>query len=427
MPRGYLKRPGNPMVDVQEEAGVPAAQRKTMKLVKINDAGVAVGCSGYTRAGEGCDARRRYDGVTRTLTTLPDFGFGAGATDISADGRTVIGRDLRRRPVGRAAIWRDGEPQLLGLLGGNSMAMADQRAGHRRRPLRRPDRLRRLHEARGRGHHDARLARARQRLAPAGGRRHQRPRRDRRRRHRSTARSTRYQLNLGACRVCVTDVQLQERELPSGTWQDVGADGTVDGNLVRVRVQVANHDDQPHVFQVKARDETRKQQIDGSRRPSRSTPGEEEWVELEWDTDGLAWKDGAPDADHVLRVRAVLGHTIYGGRSAVLKVRPRPVVLVPGALEDASAWKRYARAPAPRQPRVGGATRSPAWTPAAGPTSATRPDTLDRHSEVLESFVGRRARRGGRRAVDLVAHGLGGLIARQWIQDAHGRGRRAAR
>ena len=74
------------MVDVQEEAGVPVAQRKTMKLVKINDAGVAVGCSGYQRAGEGCEDTVVYDGVTRTLTTLPDLGFGAGAAGVSPTG-----------------------------------------------------------------------------------------------------------------------------------------------------------------------------------------------------------------------------------------------------------------------------------------------------------------------------------------------------
>ena len=181
-----------------------------------------------------------------------------------------------------------------------------------------------------------------------------------------------YQLNLGPCRVCVSDLELQQRELPSGTWQDVGPRGTVDGNLVRVRVHVANHDDQPHVFQLKARDETRKQQIDDAPTVSLD-PGEDDWVELEWDTDGLAWKDGSPDADHVLRVRAVLGHTIFGGRSAVLKVRPRPVVLVPGALEDASAWQRVPRARQPRQPRLGGLRGGRARHRPLVSTSATRP------------------------------------------------------
>ena len=204
------------------------------------------------------------------------------------------------------------------------------------------DRHRRVPVARGRGRHDARHARARHRLAPDGGQRRHRSRGDRRHRARSSGVQHAYQLNLGPCRVCVTDVQLEERDLPGSTWKGVGGDGTVEGNRVRVLAQVANHDDQPHVFQVKARDETRKQNLDGQPPTVSLDPGEEEWVELNWDTDGLAWKDGAPDADHILRVRAVLGHTIFGGRSTVLKVRPRPVVLVPGALEDASVWKSYA-------------------------------------------------------------------------------------
>ena len=415
LPRGYLKRPGNPMVDVQEEAGVPTNQRDTMKLVKVNDAGVAVGCLGYTRAGEGCDHAVRYDGVTRTLTKLPDYGYSAGATDISDDGRTVTGVIWDSGLIGRAAIWRDGQPQLLGLLGGDSQAMSInaqgtvvghygelrgfgawmKREGEGATMLDSlvPDSGWHLEEADGINDREEIVG-----TGTIGGRQRG------------------YQLNLGPCRVCVSDLELQQRELPSGTWQDVGPRGTVDGNLVRVRVHVANHDDQPHVFQLKARDETRKQQIDDAPTVSLD-PGEEDWVELEWDTDGLAWKDGSPDADHVLRVRAVLGHTIFGGRSAVLKVRPRPVVLVPGALEDASAWSAY---------RDLVSRANPDWEAYAVAGLDTgrwsdlghAPDTLDRHSEVLESFVGHVRAQEDARHVDLVAHGLGGLIARQWIQDA---------
>ena len=147
--------------------------------------------------------------------------------------------------------------------------------------------------------------------------------------HRRTA--ARDQLNLGPCRVCVSDLELQQRELPSGTWQDVGPRGTVDGNPCCVRVRVANHDDQPHVFQLKARDEP--EQIDEAPTVS-STRARTSGSSSSGTPTGSAWKDGAPDADHVLRVRAVLGHTIFGGRSAVLKFRPRPLVLVPGALEQ---------------------------------------------------------------------------------------------
>ena len=413
-PRGYLKRLGNPMVDVQAEANVPAAQRTTMKLVKINDAGTAVGCSGYTRAGEGCDDTVAYDGVTRTLTKLPDLGFWSGATNISADGRTITGVMGDAGRIGRATIWRDGQPQVIPVLGGDSQALAvnaagtvvghiGQLTGYGAWMLRDskvtmlddlvPDSGWELTEANDISDRDEIVG-----VGNIGGKEHA------------------FQLNLGPCRVCVTDVQLEDHDLPSGAWQDVGADGTVDGNAVRVRVRVANHDDQPHVFQVKARDETRKEAI-GDQPPTVSLdPGEEQWVELDWDTEGLAWKDGKPDADHVLRVRAVLGHTIYNGRSVVLKVRPRPVVLVPGALEDASAWKRYAELLQ---------RANPEWEahPVTGLDTGRwsdlghAPDTLDRHSEVLQAFVaGVRADEDAEH-VDLVAHGLGGLIARQWIQD----------
>jgi len=413
-PRGYLKRPGNPMVDVQEEAGVAASQRTTMKLVKINDAGVAVGCSGYTRAGEGCGHAVRYDGVTRTLTTLPDFGFGAGATDISADGRTVTGMIVDSGQIGRAAIWRDGEPRLVGLLGGDSQAMSVNAhrtvVGHlgglhghaawMKREGQDVTMLDSLVRDTGWQLDEASGINDREEIVGEGV---------------IDGETRAFQLNLGPCRVCVTEIELQHRDIPSGNSQDVGPRGTVDGNVVRVRAKLANHDDQPHVFQVKARDETRKEAIDDA--PTLSLdPGEEEWVELEWDTDGLAWKDGAPDADHVLRVRAVLGHTIFGGRSAVLKVRPRPLVLVPGALEDASAWNGYRelvhRAHPDWEAHAVAGLDTGRWSDLAHP-----PETLDRHSEVMESFVSHVRAAEDAQQVDLVAHGLGGLIARQWIQD----------
>ena len=385
-----------------------------MKLVKVNDAGVAVGCSGYTRAGEGCAHSVVYDGVMRTLTTLPDFGFGAGATNISTDSQTVTGMVVDAGDTARAALWRNGQLQTIPVLGGDSEAMNISASGtvvghlgtltgygawmYRDNKVTMldslvPDSGWHLHDADGFNDREEVVG-----LGTIDGKDHA------------------YQLNLGPCRVCVTDVQLQDHDLPSRAWHDVGADGTVDGNVVRVRVHVANHDDQPHVFQLKARDETRKEAITDQAPTVSLDPGEEQWVELEWDTDGLAWKDGKPDADHVLRVRAVLGHSIYSGRSVVLKVRPRPVVLVPGALEDASVWKTYADLLK---------RTNPEWEAHAVTGLDTgrwadlghAPDTLDRHSEVLQAFVTGVRDEEDAEHVDLVAHGLGGVIARQWIQD----------
>ena len=411
------------MVDVQEEAGVPANQRTTMKLVKVNDAGVAVGCSGYQRAGESCNHTVVYDGVMRTLTTLPDFGFGSGATNISTDSQTVTGMVVDAGHTARAALWRNGQLQTIPVLGGDSEAMNISAGGtvvghlgtltgygawmYRDNKVTMldslvPDSGWHLHDADGFNDREEVVG-----LGTIDGKDHA------------------YQLNLGPCRVCVTDVQLQDHDLPSRAWHDVGADGTVDGNAVRVRVHVANHDDQSHVFQLKARDETRKQAITDQAPTVSLDPGEEQWVELEWDTDGLAWKDGKPDADHVLRVRAVLGHSIYSGRSVVLKVRPRPVVLVPGALEDASVWKAYADLLK---------RTNPEWEAHAVTGLDTgrwadlghAPDTLDRHSEVLQSFVAGVRDEEDAEHVDLVAHGLGWRDRAAVDPGRHARRRRAA-
>ncbi|HEX5620422.1 MAG TPA: M36 family metallopeptidase, partial [Solirubrobacteraceae bacterium] len=414
--RGYLKRLGNPMVDVQEEAGVPAAQRKSMKLVKINDNGLAVGCNGYERAGEGCGHAVTYDALTHTLTQLPDPGFGGGASGVSADGHTVTGMTVDLGRIARATVWRDGVPQIIpGVPGGDSLAMGVNSDGtvitghlgtlkgygawiYENGKTTMLDSL-----VPDTGWHlkDADGLNDRKEIVGLGT---------------IDGKERAYQLNLGPCRVCVTDVRLEDHDLPAGNWQSVGADGTVEGNVVRVHVHVENHDDQPHIFQLKARDETRKQALPGTAPTISLDPGEEDWVELEWDTEGLAWQDGKADADHILRVRAVLGHSIYSGRSAVLKVRPRPVVLVPGALEDASVWKEYAARLVRTNPEWE-AFPVPGLQTGSWGNLAHAPDTLDRHSEVVQAFVKRVREDEDAEHVDVVAHGLGGLIARQWIQD----------
>src|SRR3954469_2737191 len=211
LPRGYLKRLGNPMVDVEEEAGVPAAKRTTMKLIKVNDAGLAVGCNGYERAGEACDHAVAYDGVTRTLTQLPDTGFGGGATNVSGDSRTVTGMVVDAGNLARAALWRDGALQVIPVLGCDSEAMNISAAGtvvghlgtlkgfgawmFRDGKVTMLDSLvpdSGWHLERANGFNDREEVGG---LGTIAGKEHA------------------YQLNLGPCRVCVTDVQVQDHDL----------------------------------------------------------------------------------------------------------------------------------------------------------------------------------------------------------------------
>src|SRR5262249_10144551 len=151
-----------------------------------------------------------------------------------------------------------------------------------------------------------------------------------------------YQLSLGPCRMCIADVALEERDLATGEWQPLGGDGTVDGNRVRARVEVRNDDDQPHIAQVRGIDENRDEAIEESGQPVALDPGESREVTLFFDTEGRAWDaEGNPDADHVLRFRLTLGHTIYTSRGAAVKVRPKPVVLVHGMTANASTWAAW--------------------------------------------------------------------------------------
>ena len=243
--RAFIKTLGAPMRDIEELAGVPTNKRQEAMAVRISDSGIVVGC--YDADGDDCGADAfRYDQATRTIQALPGLGRAGSGIGVNSAG-VVAGWVESLDGSLKPSRWTEtGTLQQLQTLGGRDGAgvavsedgvvygEADTLAGDthavRWRPGNdRPEDLNDLVKGSGWTLASAQDVNGRGEVvgwgANADG-----PRRA-------------YQLNLGPCRMCIADVVLDERDFPTGEWQPLGGDGTVDGNRVRARVEVRNDDD----------------------------------------------------------------------------------------------------------------------------------------------------------------------------------------
>ena len=418
-PRAFIKRPGGPLEDIQELAGIPEDERTPSIATKITDDGTVVGCLRFVDYACAGNAAFTYkDGV---LTRLPSLdGVGNAAALHATDTGSVVGWSAALGGT-HAVQWIVGVPFDLGTLGGpNSSALAvngstivgsaEDGLG-RSRAVRwegeGPQDLNDLVQDTGWELLEAEGINARGEVTGTGvidGERHG------------------FMLNLGPCRVCIENVRFQERDVPSARWVDTGADGTVDGNLVRITATVRNDDDQPHIFQVRFADQDADAELPGSGETVTLNPGQSRDVQLEWDTDGLAWDAGTPLPSRVVRVQAKLGRTVFDTHRAALDIRPRPLVLVHGMLADAATWSEYGGFAERAHPnweafavgdgRAPGRMRTGDWF-----ALSERPYSIASNARILAEYVQGVRDQEDAEHVDLVAHSMGGLISRKYIQD----------
>ena len=216
-----------------------------------------------------------------------------------------------------------------------------------------------------------------------------------------------------SCALCVEEIRY-EHHVPSGGVKQVGADGTYDGNSVRITAKVRNATTRAISAPVRFRDMTYGRWLEGEgpSGPLTFAPGATTDVVFEWDSDGYAWLNGPASAtlEHAI---AVL--TPYGAAQRQLNVMPKPVVLVHGWNSDASTWDSY-----PGFLRA----QSPYWLSMAARTLDTDPEgsrSIFDNAQALANEVDALRRRLDADHVDLVAHSMGGLISRAYIDRTMGR------
>ncbi len=213
------------------------------------------------------------------------------------------------------------------------------------------------------------------------------------------------------CALCVTAISFEQANIDRGGQHAVPDFGTVDGNIVRVTATVHNQTAHAITAPVRFRDLTVDKDLalakDGLK-PAASVQfpaGADTTVAFDWDTDGFAWYPPHTADPHKI---AVL--TPYGGARRDLSVRPKPVLLVHGWNSDASTWDGY--------PDNFSHVRTD-WIAQAVVGMNTDPGTgwtLDHNARVLAFAVGKMRAKYDAAHIDLVAHSMGGLISRDYLQ-----------
>lgn len=220
------------------------------------------------------------------------------------------------------------------------------------------------------------------------------------------------------------DARLESVDYPSGDWQPMPSRGVVQGTASRVAFEVHNPDSRgDHIVSVELRDaDTGQRMPDGYWFESLHPFAEAEGA-IEFDTSGLAF-----DENGVARPPMNLELVVKGDGEEVeripieLPVSPDPVVLVHGFNSSAAAWAEY-----------DSYLRSvhPGWLSfavgdGAGPGvmntgSLAAPDTpaytLAQNAAIEAEYIEWIRDRTNAPHIDIVAHSMGGLISRQYIND----------
>jgi len=215
-------------------------------------------------------------------------------------------------------------------------------------------------------------------------------------------------------------------------WQEITEQvGTIDGNMVKIKATVLNASGETKYADVKFKETYKGDKWDGARPDAplgdttvsvRLDPGEQREVEMVWDSSGYAWfDDGRPRL--VQRIKAELEEN---GRKTDeltknLKVAPKPLVLVHGLWSNWRAWESWQN--------ILTTTHSYDWK--AFPVgeradkglmntggeflSSSPTNGIFENSQQVGKYI--RYAQEDRNAwhVDVVAHSMGGLIARHYV------------
>jgi pimeloyl-ACP methyl ester carboxylesterase len=231
----------------------------------------------------------------------------------------------------------------------------------------------------------------------------------------------------------IMDLKFEDMKFPNwNDWQEISEQkGTIDGNLIKIKAKILNASGETKYADLKFKETYKGDKWDGARPDGllengevsvRLEAGEEKDVEIVWDSSGYSWfDDGRPRL--VQRIKAELEENGKKTDEITrnLKIAPKPVVLVHGAW---SHWKQFET-----WQNIFTTTHSYDWkafpvgeninkgiiNTGRDPLSSEETNSTPQNAESLKSYV--RYAQEDRNAwhVDIVAHSIGGLIARYYI------------
>lgn len=231
-----------------------------------------------------------------------------------------------------------------------------------------------------------------------------------------------FQWNLSRCAppLEIADIRFEHKRVPNPN-QWVGIDplvGTIDGNTVKIKAKVFNNGGDTAYANIKFSELKSNEALPDGAISVAVKPGEFSEVEYEWDTSGFAWNENRKNESN-----REISATLEGGNTetAKIKILPKPVIMVHGLWSNETAWAEY--------PLYLREAHSFAWQgfavgadPAHGKMSTGhepgnyRPtNTIYQNARELEKQINFTRQSLNAWHVDIVAHSMGGLISRQYI------------
>lgn len=231
----------------------------------------------------------------------------------------------------------------------------------------------------------------------------------------------------------IVDITFQDMKFPNwNQWQDIVEQrGTIDGNLVKIKATVLNASAEPKSGEVIFKETYRGDKWDGAR-PDKVLddtalsvsvgPGETQDVQLLWDSSGYAWFDDRRSR-LVQRVRAELKerNRVVNDMVKNLKVAPKPLVLVHGLWSNWTVfeswqnilttshsydWKAFP---------VGEVTNKGIINTGRIVLSPEQTNTMPDNAAALGRYITYAQEDRNAWHVDVLAHSVGGLIGRYYI------------
>ena len=202
-------------------------------------------------------------------------------------------------------------------------------------------------------------------------------------------------------------------------FQSARIDALTDGDAVKLKVTLDKPVELAYVASFKFADDGR--QID----KCIISPGAQSCETKVAPALGWYWgKDGKGKAEREIRVESgdpSLAETVNFSGTAKLRVSARPVVLVHGLASNAATWAEYTKqggylaALGLRGFAVGDRQAEGEMFMGDPSRPLERTKTIAQNAEELARYVAGVKRATGAQTVDLVAHGMGGLVSRYYI------------
>lgn len=229
----------------------------------------------------------------------------------------------------------------------------------------------------------------------------------------------------------ITELKFEHPKFPDfEKWAEIDEiKGTIDGNKVKVKAKVLNMGGETKYADLKIA-ETYKGDKYNYSRPDEPLPeaessfriegGEEKEFEFIWDIEGQAWfDDGRPHLNHRIKAELREDGKKKDEKEKPLRIAPKPLILAHGAWSDYRVWE-------PLYQNLLTETHSYSWKAFAVGENAREgvmamgnlgiSNNIFDNADQMAKYVNYAQRETNAWHVDIVAHQMGGLVARAYAQ-----------